>query len=190
MYIHSVRLTNFKSIGDYPESEIILEPKVTAIIGKNESGKSNVLDGLSRINFLKANTAAFSAEVVNRSSASGTENKYTITLKPNVKESTEGICLDTLVEISKDQCTITGGFFDYYLQKVWPEFEAVVNFLDGINTNPMQLRDQELTNYRSYKQEFLQKESLDLYRRMSALEFFHARVSKIPADHREAFEKG
>lgn len=187
MYIHSVRLTNFKSIGDYPESEIILEPKVTAIIGKNESGKSNVLDGLSRINFLKANTAAFSAEVVNRSSASGTENKYTITLKPNVQESTEGICLDTLVEISKDQCTITGGFFDYYLQKVWPEFEAVVNFLDGINTNPMQLRDQELTNYRSYKQEFLQKESLDLYRRMSALEFFHARVSKIPADHREAF---
>ena len=37
MYIHSVKLTNFKSIGDYDESEIILEPKVTAIMGKNES---------------------------------------------------------------------------------------------------------------------------------------------------------
>ena len=37
MYIHSVKLTNFKSIGDYAESEIILEPKVTAIIGKNET---------------------------------------------------------------------------------------------------------------------------------------------------------
>ena len=47
MYIHSVKLINFKSIGNYPEAEIILEPKVTAIIGKNESGKSNVLDGLS-----------------------------------------------------------------------------------------------------------------------------------------------
>ena len=51
MYIHSVKLVNFKSIGDYPESEIILEPNVTAIIGKNESGKSNVLEGLSKINF-------------------------------------------------------------------------------------------------------------------------------------------
>lgn len=52
MYIHSVKLINYKSIGDYPESEIILEPGITAIIGKNESGKSNVIDGLSKINFL------------------------------------------------------------------------------------------------------------------------------------------
>lgn len=189
MYIHSVKLTNFKSIGDYAESEIILEPKVTAIIGKNESGKSNVLDGLSRINFLKANAAAFAAEVVNRTGASGTENKYTIILKPDVQETAEGICSDTLVEISKEHCTISGGFFDYYLQEVWPEFETVVKFLDEINANPMQLKDQELTSYRSYKQEFLQKENLDLYRRMIALEFLHARVSKIPTDHREEFEE-
>lgn len=189
MYVHSVRLINFKSIGDYPESEIILEPKVTAIIGKNESGKSNVLDGLSRINFLKANKEAFSEEIINRNSISGTQNKYIITLKPNVQENKEGICLDTVVEISKDQCTITGGFFNYYLQKVWPKFEAVANYLDGINTNPMQLKDQELTSYRFYKQEFLQKESLDLYRRMSALEFFQARVSRISADCRETFKE-
>lgn len=187
MYIHSVKLINFKSIGDYAESEIILEPKVTAIIGKNESGKSNILDGLSRINFLKANATAFSASVVNRNSGSGTENKYIITLKPDVKEIAEGLCSDTLVEISKDQCIITGGLFDYFFQNVWSEFEAVVSFLDGINTNPMQLRDQELTSYRSCKHEFLQKESLDLYRRMTAFEFLNTRVSRIPTDHREAF---
>lgn len=189
MYIHSVKLTNFKSIGDYAESEIILEPKVTAIIGKNESGKSNVLDGLSRINFLKANATAFAPEVVNRNSASGTENKYTIILKSDVQEIAEGICSDTLVEISKKHCMISGGFFDYYLQKVWSKFETIVKFLDEINANPMQLKDQELTSYRSYKQEFLQKENLDLYRRMIALEFFHARVSKIPINHREEFEE-
>lgn len=187
MYIHSVKLTNFKSIGDYAESEIVLEPKVTAIIGKNESGKSNILDGLSRINFIKANASAFSAEVVNRNSASGTENRYIITLKSDAQETTQGICSDTLVKLSKEHCAITGGFFDYYLQEVWPEFEAVVSFLDGINTNPMQLKDQELTSYRAYKQEFLQKESLDLYRRMMALEFFHARISKVPTEHREEF---
>ena len=51
LYIHSVKLINFKSIGDYPEAEVILEPGITAIIGKNESGKSNVLEGLSYIDF-------------------------------------------------------------------------------------------------------------------------------------------
>lgn len=189
MYIHSVELINFKSIGDYPESKIILEPKITAIIGKNESGKSNVLDGLSKINFLKANKEAFSAEVVNRNSVTGTENKYIITLKPNVQEKTDGICLDTLVEITKDQCTITGGLFDYYQQKIWSKFEAIANYLDGINTNPMQLKDQELIRYRSYKQEFLQNESLDLYRMVSALEFFQASVSRISKEYREEFEE-
>lgn len=188
MYIHSVKLTNFKSIGDYAESEIILEPKVTAIIGKNESGKSNILDGLSRINFIKANTSAFEAEAVNRNSASGTENKYIIILKPNVQETEEGICEDTVVEISKEHCMVTGGFFDYYLQEVWPKFEAVAKLLDEIDANPMQLKDQELINYRSYKQEFLQKENLDLYRRRIALEFFRTRVSRIPNEHREEFE--
>lgn len=32
MYVHSVKLINFKSIGDYPVNEIILEPRVTALI--------------------------------------------------------------------------------------------------------------------------------------------------------------
>ena len=40
MYVHSVKLTNFKSFGDYKENEVIVEPRITAIVGKNESGKS------------------------------------------------------------------------------------------------------------------------------------------------------
>ena len=34
MYVHSVKLINYKSIGDYTESEIIIEPRVTAIVSK------------------------------------------------------------------------------------------------------------------------------------------------------------
>lgn len=49
MYVHSVKLVNFKSIGDYPEAELILEPKITAIIGQNESGKSMLLTFLCLI---------------------------------------------------------------------------------------------------------------------------------------------
>ena len=188
MYIHSVKLINFKSIGNYPEAEIILEPKVTAIIGKNESGKSNVLDGLSRINFLKANSSAFSAEVVNRNFESGTENIYLITLKHDTKEIVNELHTDTLVEISKSHCTVTGGFLDYYLQHVWPKFDAVVKYLDEINANPLQLKDQELTSYRTYKQELLKNEQIDLYQIMSALEFFRTRILKLPSERRKTFE--
>ena len=53
MRFHSVKLINFKSIGDTDLSEIIIEPQITAVIGKNESGKSNVIEGLSYINLLR-----------------------------------------------------------------------------------------------------------------------------------------
>ena len=54
MYVHSVKLINFKSIGDYPEAEVILEPRITAVIGKNESGKSTLVNLLSRTLFQDA----------------------------------------------------------------------------------------------------------------------------------------
>lgn len=146
MYIHSVKLINYKSIGDYSEAEVILEPKVTAIIGKNESGKSNVLDGLSQINFIQNNPAAFSIDVINRNSASGTENSYIITLKSTPGENEKGICGETEVFISKSSCSVSGGFFEYYKQCVLPPFEQVVNFLNEIGVHPFQIRDQELTN--------------------------------------------
>ena len=161
MYIHSVKLINFKSIGEYPEAEVILEPRVTAIIGKNESGKSNVLDGLSRIDFMKSNPTAFATDVVNRNSESGTENTYVITLKSTSDETQKGIYTDTQVIISKNHCAVSGGFLEYYKQYALPAFEAVVNVLDEIGTNPFQVRDQELTNYRTYKQELTQSEQLD-----------------------------
>lgn len=189
MYIHSVKLINFKSIGDYPESEIVLEPRVTTIIGKNESGKSNVLDGLSRINFIKANAGAFSQNVVNRNSVSGTENKYIITLKPREKEKALGLLADTMVEITKEQCAITGGLFDYYLQNVYHEFESLAGFLDDISANPMSLGDREFTLYKTYKNELIQKDNLDMYRKMNALEFFKARGLNLSSEHRESFKE-
>lgn len=189
MYIHSVKLINYKSIGDYAESEVIIEPKITAIIGKNESGKSNVLDGLSKIDFIKSNPAAFAGEVVNRNSQSGTENKYIITLKPDNNEVADGLIADTDVVISKNQCIVTGGFYDYYLNKAHRFFEDVVTFLDAINSNPLQLKDQELISYRNYKQDFIQTEQLDTYCRFNAINFLHSRTTRLSSVHRKEFEE-
>ena len=185
LYIHSVKLINFKSIGDYPESEIIIEPRVTAIIGKNESGKSNVLDGISKIDFLKHNSAAFATENVNRNKPSGTENKYVITLKSTPDDITSSIAEDTYIEISKNKCIVSGGLLLYYNSEVYTLFESVINALDIINSNPFQLKDQDLVNYKTHRNEFIQKDELDIYRRYNSIGYFSARLEKIPADLRE-----
>ena len=65
MKIHSVKLVNFKSIGDYDKNEVIVEPRITAILGKNESGKSNILEGLSYIKFTVKNDVGFHQDLLN-----------------------------------------------------------------------------------------------------------------------------
>ena len=115
MYVHSVKLTNYKSFGDYKENEVIVEPRITAIVGKNESGKSNVLDGLSQIRFRIRNSAAFNQDNINRNSTTGTENKYSIVLKPTSKDNEAGISADTQIEITKNSYSATGGLLGFYL---------------------------------------------------------------------------
>ena len=114
MYIHSIKLTNYKSIGNYNEDEIIVEPKVTAIIGKNESGKSNVLEGISKIRFLSKNDAAFAVECVNRQADNGVFNSFLITLKHSKDEIEKGATSDTKIHITKDSYSATGGIINYY----------------------------------------------------------------------------
>lgn len=43
---------NYKSIGDV--TKLVIDPKVTCLIGKNESGKSNILDFISKNTLLKS----------------------------------------------------------------------------------------------------------------------------------------
>ncbi len=153
MYVHSVKLVNFKSFGDYPENEVLLEPRVTAIIGKNESGKSNVLDGLSRIRFRGRFADAFQSNIANRECAGPEQMKYIITLRSSAKEQTLGIQEDTTVEIVKDKYQLTGGTLNYYLQTIQPEVIQIMELLGSINSNPFQLRDSAWTNYQIYYKE-------------------------------------
>ena len=113
MYIHSVRLINYKSIGDYKESEIIIEPQITAIIGKNESGKSNVLEGLSCINLLNYNDAVYTPAVVNRNCPTGTQNSFVVVLQPNSDDITKGIVGETKIELAKSYYKLTGALATY-----------------------------------------------------------------------------
>ncbi|GJM57528.1 hypothetical protein EROP_12210 [Erysipelotrichaceae bacterium OPF54] len=185
MYIHSVKLINYKSIGDYPESEIILEPGITVIIGKNESGKSNVIDGLSKINFLTINEDAFSRNAVNRNIATGSENRFIIIIKSDDRESTLGINVDTTIEITKNKCIVTGGLFEYYLQTIWPEFEEFVKLLNSISENPMQLNASDYSYYKSYKQELINRDNVDLYYKKKAINYFKNKITIFPKGNQD-----
>ena len=182
MYVHSVKLINYKSIGDYSESEIIIDPRITAIIGKNESGKSNVLDGMSRILFRRKNPNAFQTDLANRNDTSGKENSYHITLKPKNDDIDLGICSDTEIIIEKNSYSATGGILEYFLKEIGSDIEAIAGILGNVNANPLQLRDQDYTNFQTYYRELLEKTKIDIPRRTAALTFLMEKSDKLPSE--------
>lgn len=101
MKIHSVKLANFKSIGEYRNNEVIIEPKVTTIIGQNESGKSNVLLGLSKINFISNNNSAYNEDVKNRKASTESVISYKVVLTHDEDEIVMGANVETEVNFRK-----------------------------------------------------------------------------------------
>lgn len=188
MYVHSVKLINFKSIGDDENSEIILEPRITAIIGKNESGKSNILDGLSYINFIEKNTSAFTSEVINRIGTNQKVNKYVIILKSSDEDIKRGIIEDTQIEILENQCRITGGFLTAYLQMIYEELVNIIDWLNSISTNPFQLGNQELKDYKTYKECLLTYDYVDIPLQNYALGFLKNHLKDLPTERRTDFK--
>lgn len=185
MFVNSVKLVNFKSFGDYKQNEVIIEPKVTAIIGKNESGKSNVLDGLSRINFQTRNTDAFNINIVNRECADENAIKYIVTLKPSEDDRAVGICADSQVEIGKDSYSLTGGALQYYLDKIHPEVEQILDFLGPMKSNIFQLRDTPWSNYQLYYKELGRTEAIDVPIRTQAFPFIFRYADKLEEEKRK-----
>lgn len=188
MYIHSIKLTNYKSIGNYNENEIIIEPRVTAIIGKNESGKSNVLEGMSKIRFLSRNEAAFLEENVNRQAESGTFNSFLITLKHIKDEIEKGANTDTTILITKESYSATGGIVGFYTNTVKKTLTALVELLKGINNNPFGLSGQDYTDYTTYLNETENEDNINFYRITYFIDLCKRRVNNIPQNKRENYK--
>ena len=170
MYVHSVKLVNFKSIGDYAESEVIIEPRVTAIIGKNESGKSNILDGLSKINFRKRKAGAFTNATANRSCGDIKQIKYVLLLKPSAEDIALGITNESTIEITHDKMTVSGGLLSYYESTISEAVTAVSNMLDLVGGgNPLKLSSHDLPHYQLHKAELASKDTLDLLHKFVSL---------------------
>ena len=128
MIFHSVKLMNYKSIGADNLSEVIIEPRITPIIGKNESGKSNVLSGLSHIDFIQDMKSAFAKENLNRNViGDNIEIKYNIVLKPTSDElKFSELSKDTFINITLNRYEVTGGIVEYYIRHIFPTIKKIV----------------------------------------------------------------
>ncbi len=175
LYIHSVQMINFKSIGE-TDNDIIIEPHVTAIIGKNESGKSNVLEGLSYLSLISNMNAAFTNDNINRNNGTNAVIEYIIVLKPNFEEVL--IENDTQILISKDKYSATGGILEYYNNKIRKYSDTLI---EALGNNPFQLRDEDYINYRKYTSALQKEDSIDISRINAAFDFFEARITKVKA---------
>ena len=186
MYVHSVKLVNYKSFGDYPENEIILEPDVTAIIGKNESGKSNIVDGLSRICIGKNISKSFDASLLNRDCSSGTKISYVVTLKPSSIDKTQGISGDTIIVSTKEEQLAIGSFVEYYYQSIYPSIEKIFDILGDANKNPLKVQgEEETSSFRSCYTLLKKEEAIDIQKIESVLEFLRVRGQKVDTERKE-----
>lgn len=182
MRLHSVKLTNYRSIG-IDHDEIIIEPNTTAIIGKNESGKSNVLSGLSGILFRNKMTNVFAENNVNRNSDNG-KIVYKITLKALPNESQ---CLqeDTTITITSESYSAVGGIMRYYEENVKATVDA---FYEMVKTNPFKFTGNELTAFRQRCSQIKIEDSIDVPSTNAALNTFVQWASRVPTNQQAQYK--
>lgn len=182
MKLHSVELTNYRSIG-IDHNEIIIEPNITAIIGKNESGKSNVLSGLSGILFRNKMTNVFAENNVNRNSDNG-KIVYRITLKALPDESQ---CLqeDTTITITSESYSAVGGIMRYYEENVKASVDA---FYEIVNANPFKFTGNDLTVFRQRCSQIKIEDSIDVPSTNAALNIFAQWASRVPAEQQAQYK--
>ncbi len=175
-------MVNFKSLGE-TDNEIIIEPRITAIIGKNESGKSNVLEGLSHIHFIGNMNNAFTKDNINRNNGTNATIEYKIILKPNPQEKiSRNINNTTQIIISKDSYSATGGILEFYNKNIREHINVLV---EGLGNNPFQLSGQDYTNYNGMISYLKQENSLNIRGINSALDYFETHITRINVEERE-----
>ena len=184
MYVHSVELINYKSIGD-TDATIILEPNITAIIGMNESGKSNVLEGLSQINFLKKNNRIFLQGNSNRNQFDS-KIRFKIVLKPSPQDTEIN---ETVVEISESNHSVMGGLCDYYNSNLANLFSSIIECLDAIDQNPFGLKDKERQAYNGYRSMWKSvSDPIDVPAISAGISFLEKYRGKITGDEKSRFD--
>ncbi len=176
MYIHSIKIINYKSVGTQ-KNELILEPKITAIIGKNESGKSNIIEALSKINLLGFNKEAFTPQTNNKD-VTVNDMAFQITLKPQYNEKDDNYInkMDSIIIIDPQSYKATGGILFYYNNNCGKKIKELMEIL---GENPFKLTDQSLENYKKFINALISNKYLDIPTINQGLSVYKGKLNTI-----------
>lgn len=160
MRLHAVKLINYKSITNEEKySEIIIEPNITVVIGKNESGKSNVISGLREISFINEIKNIFNNDnYINRNNARDGKIEYVITLK-SVSDEDETLSKETVITIKKSEFKAVGGILDYFIKYLK---KPLNNLYDFAVTNPFGFSGSDLTNLKNRCNDLIVEDYLNI----------------------------
>ena len=183
MRLHSVKLNNYKSMREKEHNEIIIEPNITAIIGMNESGKSNILSGISKISFLVQPKDVFASTNLNRNCGDNDKISYTIVLKA-LPDEDKSLQQDTMVEIAEKSFAVTGGFLNYCRALIGHKLEKLQEIA---KTNPFKFTGNDADLLRQRCAQINIEKSVNIPVVDAAIKSFSSWTNKIPADQREQY---
>lgn len=135
MLIKKIEIKNYKSLGE-KKNILFVEDNVTTIIGKNGSGKSNILRAIKQINLYSGiNKDIFDIKFKNRNS--NNDIKLLIEME-FIKDEIDDLNVcnkKTIIEFSKEEIKISGGL-EYYIINDYRIKELMVELIEILNQNP------------------------------------------------------
>ena len=164
-------------------NEIIVEPGITAIIGVNESGKSNILSALKTISFLSQTKDAFSNKNLNRNCNEGSKISYTIVLKALPDEDI-ALQQETTIAMGESLFAATGGILNYCRILMDQKLET----LEEISkSNPFKFTGTDLDTLRQKCAHISIGQSLNIPGVDSAIKSFDNWTNKMPVNQKEQY---
>lgn len=150
MILKSITINNYKSLGT-TQNRLIVEDKITTIIGKNESGKSNILEALGKIKFRSSMNNAFKESNINRTNQQSEENNaiiYDLELA-FTREEQEIYAVNqesSIIHISENSFLITGALKSLYKMRLESLIFQIIEFS---KSNPFHFIDNSLSTLKN-----------------------------------------
>lgn len=147
MIVKNARISNFKSLTN-ENNVLAVEKTITALIGKNESGKSNVLQALGLLDTLAPLNANY------KQFATRDQNEFptiliTLSFSDDEKNLYDNISEDTSIFYNYSDVEIKGGFSSL-ISKDEVLSSAINNLIDVANSNSLGFSNANLVNFRTH----------------------------------------
>ena len=174
MIIKSIQINNYKSIG-MEQNKLILSETLTPLIGKNGSGKSNIINALSEIDLKNKMNKAFIDINLNRINYQEDPISYLIILAPTENEKQNFKIEDnTTIFIDKDEYKIEGSLLNYFDSII----KNILNqLLEDLDKNPFKVPDKQLV---AYKEKIKKIDNFDLFKIQNLLQYIEKSFSRYP----------